>query len=215
MFRTLVIAAFLILAPQPALACIEYNLETDSSTILFAERIFVGEMIDYEIVTFEGGHPEQELQIFTFRVDEALKGEFDQEVRLFRGNDYSGGADEMREPIRQIVGVLKPSEYQPEPSSWHWFKRPSTQAIRAMPTVDWPLCGARNVLPATEGNVAEVKRWIEAGEASAYEMTSDDVEWVSVKARRTQQIDFTYLILAIVVIVVFGSVGAALNRRHS
>lgn len=213
MFRSIVIVASLALTSQPALACIEYRFDSDESDILSADAIFVGRLIDYEIITFGGDLDQEDAAVLTYEVDQVLKGKLGGEVTLYWEN-YAFAYPDSASSFVEIVGVQSPYPKQPE-DFWNLAQVPNLTAIRSEPRIFRPLCGASITIVGTDANVENVASWIAKGAAddAVLEETAGSVEEVT--ARRTVPVNFTYLIVTIAALTLLGSAAAAFNRRQS
>jgi hypothetical protein len=187
LFRAL-LAVSAVAAASVADACITYR-ESDEADFLEADLIFVGDLTDYEIVTAKDRYFDDELAILTYRVDEVLKGEAGETIRLWWPNSTFGLPESMSQYGATLVGVDQGAAAAEE--HWTgWLHYPSRNAITGLPRVHQVPCSGASILPVAPVDVATVTRWIAAGKADGTALTFGGIRKVEeLPARRTAQVN--------------------------
>ncbi len=168
-------------------ACITYR-ENGEADFLEADLIFVGDLTDYEIVTTKDGYFEDEMAILTYRVDEVLKGEAGETIRLWWPNSTFGLPESKTRYGATLVGVEQGAAAEQHWTGWLHY--PSRNAITGLPRVHQPGCSGASILPVAPEDVVTAKRWIAAGKADGTGLTYDGLRTVGeLPARRTGQVN--------------------------
>lgn len=168
-------------------ACITYR-ENGEADFLEADLIFVGDLTDYEIVTTKDGYFEDEMAILTYRVDEVLKGEAGETIRLWWPNSTFGLPESKRRYGATLVGVEQGAAAEQHWTGWLHY--PSRNAITGLPRVHQPGCSGASILPVAPEDVVTVKRWIAAGKADGTALSYDGLRTVGeLPARRISQVN--------------------------
>lgn len=186
LFRAL-LAVSAVAAASVADACITYR-ESDEADFLEADLIFVGDLTDYEIVTAKDRYFDDELAILTYRVDEVLKGEAGETIRLWWPNSTFGLPESMSRYGATLVGVDQGAAAEEHWTGWLHY--PSRNAITGLPRVHQVPCSGASILPVAPVDVATVTRWIAAGKADGTALTYGGLRRVEeLPARRTAQVN--------------------------
>ena len=186
LFRAL-IAVSAVAAASVADACITYR-ENEEADFLEADLIFVGDLIDYEIVTAKDRYLDDELAILTYRVDKVLKGEAGETIRLWWPNSTFELPESMSRYGATLVGVDQAAAAEEHWTGWLHY--PSRNAITRLPRVYQVPCSGESILPVAPVDVATVTRWIAAGKADGTALTYDGLRSVDeFPARHTAQVN--------------------------
>lgn len=186
LFRAL-LAIPAVAVASVANACITYR-ENGEADFLEADLIFVGDLTDYEIVTTKDGYFEDEMAILTYRVDEVLKGEAGETIRLWWPNSTFELPESMSRYGATLVGVEQGAAAEQHWTGWLHY--PSRNAITGLPWVHQPGCSGASILPVAPEDVVTVKRWIAAGKADGTALSYDGLRTVGeLPARRISQVN--------------------------
>lgn len=206
---SLLLAASLGASATAAKACVVFR-DFDETAFLEADLIFIGDLTDYNIVTVQGEFHDTELAVLTYRVDQVLKGEAGDKIRLQWPNSTFQLPDSMKRIDATLVAAV-PGE-APEADWTGWLRYPSTNGLTSLPMLHQRPCTSPSIMSVAPRDVAMIERWIAGEAADAAQLSTDGIKIAGeVPARRTGQLNLLP--------IGSGAVGVALatlaiNRRQ-
>lgn len=206
---SVLLAASLGASVTAANACVVFR-DFDETAFLEADLIFIGDLTDYNIVTVQGEFHDTELAVLTYRVDQVLKGEAGDKIRLQWPNSTFELPDSMKRIDATLVAAV-PGE-APEADWTGWLRYPSINALTSLPMLHQRPCTSPSIMSVAPRDVAMIERWIAGEAADAAQLSTDSIKIVGeVPARRTGQWN-----LAAIGGAVFGvgALTAAIHRRR-
>ncbi|WP_108786618.1 hypothetical protein [Erythrobacter sp. Alg231-14] len=161
MLKHALAAAILFLSPVSASAstfnCFFPTAESGYAKSLTSDVIFVGELLDYELVDDLFIDEEHPSVVATFQVADTLKGEAPELVKVELGLMYNP-TDEIGIPSGSVIvfGVARPTGSTAQDTPFY---------------LKTYFCGRGAVLIGSEQNVEAIRSWLATGEVRAHEVS--------------------------------------------